>query len=89
MKLTIKKEHFFCLRNWALYSGLQIRLTVSYAGETPDAEQTLDLHGSGEAPPGILMLLQPEAEGTGLLCIAPDPAWHEPAVTAFRLHLET
>ena len=89
MRLIIQKEHFFCLRNWALYRDLHIEVQVSYAGGAPDTEQTLELHGGASAPDGILMLLQQETEGTGLLCLALDPAWQEPAVTGFRLHLET
>ena len=89
MRLLIQKEHFFCLRNWALYSSLRIRLRVSYAGDRPDTEQMLDLRGGAEVPDGILMLIQPETEGTGLLCITIDPAWQQPSVAGFRLHLET
>ena len=74
MRLLIQKEHFFCLRNWALYSSLRIRLRVSYAGDRPDTEQMLDLRGGAEVPDGILMLIQPETEGTEVTIDLSNPS---------------
>ena len=90
MRLILRKEQFFCLRNWGLCrDSLQIRLTVSYAGSVPDTVQLLDLEDGSRVPEGMMILLHPEVDTAGLLCIALDPACQNRTVTQFALHFES
>ena len=90
MKLIMQNEQFFCLRNWALCAGsLQIVLTVSYAGDVPDVQQCIDLQGGDPVPAGLMLLLHPDTDSVGLLCLALDPTQQQPPVTGFRLHFES
>ena len=87
MKLTIKREQFFCLRNWALCSSLRAVLTVRYA-DTSQVSCDLELSGIVAVPDGMLLAM-PETDGVGLLCITADPAWGGSPVTEFSLYFET
>ena len=90
MKYEMSREQFFCLRNWAVCVGsLRIRIVISYGKDTPHKTIKLDLHEQSLTQDGLLLIVHPQTDGVGLLCITLDPSWQGRAVTGFRMHLES
>lgn len=88
MNHEISAEQYFCLRNWAVCAGsLRIRLSAAFADGAPEQEITLDLTGGSSTMEGLIIYINPQTDGTGVLYLGTDPTSHT-QVSQFTLTLD-
>lgn len=90
MNYRVSKEKIFCLRNWGICANsLNIRLTATFDDEFFGEEVELDLLSGNTTMDGLLIDIDPKADGVGVLCIGIDATDRKNTVSQFVLELET